>query len=170
VQAANPRFTDRFIEKWPRPPEIASGVTLAFRVVTPWSAVTNAIEGSNVTGVIWLPNAPEPMATEIDVFLVRSTTAISDWPGKRSVGTSLIGSIPLESGETMWAVYWPVAMPDLSKASKGIGRFYKGMSKKDLQSVGLRALVFGTEPDGSRVIYDVAVKGETASQPTEASD
>lgn len=54
-------------------------------------------------------------------------------------------------------------MPDLGKASKGIGRFYKGASEKDLEGEGLRALVFGTEPDGSRVMYDCAVEGRTAS-------
>lgn len=169
VQGTIPKSTDRFVEKWPRPTEIAPGITLAFRIITPWSAVTNAIEGSNVAGVIWLPNAPEPKATEIDVFLVKPTTPVSGWPGKRSVGTSLIGSIPLESGETVWAVYWVVAIPDLSKASKGIGRFYKGASEKDLEGEGLRALVFGTEPDGSRVIYDCAVEGRTANKQMQAT-
>src|SRR5437879_3904528 len=28
---------DRFVEKWPRPSVIAPGLTLAFRIVTPWS-------------------------------------------------------------------------------------------------------------------------------------
>ena len=90
--------------------------------------------------------------------------AVSGWPGKRSVGTSLIGSIPLENGETIWAVHWVVAMPDLSKAGKGIGQFYKGAGNKDLEAEGLRALVFGMEPDGSRVMYDFAVKGKTAGK------
>lgn len=163
VKGTIPKFTDRFMEKWPRPSEIAPGITLAFRIVTPWSAVTNAIEGSNVKGVIWLPNAPEPQATEIDIFLVKPTTPVTGWPGKRSMGTSLIGSIPLESGETVWAVYWVVVMPDLTTAAKGTGRFYKGKSKKDLEGKGLRALVFGTEPDGSRVMYDCAVQGRLAN-------
>lgn len=163
VKDAISKFTDRFIEKWPRPSEIAPGVTLAFRIVTPWSAVTNEIEASNVKGVIWLPNAPESKATEIDIFLVKPTTPVSGWPGKRSVGTSLIGSIPLESGETVWAVYWTVAMPDLTSATKGTGRFYKGKNRKDLEGKGLRALVFGTEPDGSRVMYDCAVQSRRAN-------
>src|SRR5688572_7046290 len=49
VQGTNPKFIDRFIEKWPRPPEMVPGVTLAFRIVTPWSAVKSTIEGSNVS-------------------------------------------------------------------------------------------------------------------------
>jgi hypothetical protein len=166
VEGAIPKFADRFIEKWPRPPEIAPGITLAFRIVTPWSAVTHPIQESDLTGIIWLPNAPEPKATEIDVFLVKPTTPVSGWPGKRSVGTSLIGSIPLESGETAWAVYWVVPMPDLSKVSKGVGQFYKGASEKDLEGQGLRAIVYGAEPDGSRVVYDCAVEGRAANKGT----
>jgi hypothetical protein len=63
----------------------------------------------------------------------------------------------------VWAVYWTVAMPDLTPATKGTGRFYKGKSKKDLEGKELRALVFGTEPDGSRVMYDCAVQGRMAN-------
>ena len=162
VKGTSPTHKDRYIEKWPRPPEILSGFTLAFRIVTPWSAVTKAIEGSKVKGVIWLSNAPETKATEIDILISKPTTPVSGWPGKQSMGTSLVGSISLENGETVWAVYWVVAMPDLTSLGKGRWRFYKGRSKKDLEEEWLRALVFGTEPDGSRVIYDCAVRGKTA--------
>jgi len=158
VEGVIPKCTDRFMDKWPRPSEIAPGVTLAFRIVTPWTGVTNAIEGASTTGVIWLPNAPEPKATEIDILLVKPTTPVSGWPGKQSMGTSLIGSIPLESGETVWAVYWMVDMPDLTKAAKGTGHFFKGKNEKDVEREGLRALVVGTESDGSRVMYDCAVQ------------
>ena len=87
--------------------------------------MTNEIEASNGKGVIWLPNVPESKATELDIFLVKPKTLVSGWPGKRFIGTSLIGAIPLESGETVWAVYWMVAMPDLTSATKGMGRFTK---------------------------------------------
>jgi hypothetical protein len=169
VEGVIPKFTGRFIEKWPRPSEIAPGVTLAFRIVTPWSAVKNPIVGSDTTDVTWLPNAPERRATEVDILLVKPTTPVVGWPGMRSMGTSLIGSIHLESGETVWAVYWMVAMPNLANVTKGIGRFYKGKSKRDLKGEGLRALVFGTEPDGSRVMYDCAVQGRTADKQMQAT-
>lgn len=169
VRGAIPKFEDRFIEKWPRPSEIAPGITLAFRIVTPWSAVTNVLEESNSQRVIWLPNAPEPKATEIDILMTQPTTPVTGWPGKRSMGTSLIGSIPLENGETVWAVYWVVDTPDFTSLGKGTGRFYKGRSEKDLNLEGLRALVFGTEPDGSRVMYDCAVQGRTANKQMQAT-
>jgi len=164
VKGAIPRFKDRFMEKWPRPPDFAPGIAIAFRIVTPWSAITNAIEESKVKGVIWLPNAPESKATEIDILITKATTAGAGWPGKRSMGTSLIGSIPLENGEMVWAVYWVVGMPDFKNLGKGTGHFYKGRSEKDVEKEGLRALVFGVEPDGSRVIYDCTLERRQATQ------
>jgi hypothetical protein len=170
VKGAIPKFQDRYIEKWPRPSELAPGITLAFRIVTPWSAVTKPIEGCNVKGVTWLPNAPEQKATEIDILFTKPTTRVNGWPGKRSMRTSLIGSIPLENGETVWAVHWVVDMPDFTKLGKGSGRFFKGRSGKDLESKGLGVLVFGTEPDGSRVTYDCAVQGITANKQIQATE
>jgi len=73
------------------------------------------------------------------------------------MGTKPVGSYKLSIEETVWVVYWVIDSPDLSAANKGIGRFYKGRGKKDLEPGNLRALVFGEEPDGSRVIYDCAV-------------
>jgi hypothetical protein len=49
-------------------------------------------------------------------------------------------------------------MPDMAKAPAGIGHSYKGKSEKDLEDGVLRALVFGDEQDGSRVICDCAVQ------------
>jgi hypothetical protein len=159
VQGAIPTQSDRFLEKWPRPTTIAPGVTLAFRIVTPHSAVTSRIsqEDQNIT---WIPNCSPPRATEIDIMIVAPTTPVIGWPGKNKMGTKLIGSYPLTNGESVWAVYWVVDMPDLSPATKGVGKFYKGQSEEDLKSDELRAMVFGSEPDGSRVMYDCAVMGK----------
>lgn len=157
VEGAITKQKDRFLEKWPRPKDIAPGITLAFRIVTPWSSTTSPIEESKTKNVIWLPNAPKPKSTEIDVIFTKPTVSVPDWPGSRSMGTELIGSILLENKETVWAVYWIIDTPDFSPLEKGTGGFYKGKSRKDLESDSIRALVFGTEPDGSRTMYDCAV-------------
>jgi len=150
---------DRFLERWPRPRLIAPGVTLAFRIVTPYSAVTIPISDSD-KNITWLPNCPPQRATEIDVFIVSSMTPVSGWPGKNKMKTNPVGSYRLANGESVWVVYWVVDMPDLSSATKGVGRFYKGGSEEDLKSDNLRAIVFGKEPDGSRVMYDCVVMGK----------
>jgi hypothetical protein len=158
VQGIAPHWQDRFIQKWPRPAEMAPGVTLAFRIVTPFSALTESSRVRDDPAVIWLPNAPEGKATEIDILLVKPTTLTAEWPGRRSMGTSLIGSLPLSNGDTVWAVYWVIDMPNISGLSEGAWRFFKGVGKEDLQGGNLRALVLSDAPDGSRVIYDCAVK------------
>ena len=73
------------------------------------------------------------------------------------MGTSPVGSLRLGVGETAWVVYWVIELPKSPSLPKGGGRFYKGRSRADLQGANLRALAFGQEPDGSRVIYDFAV-------------
>lgn len=148
--------SDRFIDKWSRPENIAEGVTLALRIVTPSSSVTSPI-GKTKSSIIWILNAPKPKATEIDIFMTAQTTPVTGWPGKRSMGTSLIGSLQLENGETIWLVYKVIDMPDLS-AIKGKPRFYRGMGPKDLEGGNLRISVYGHEKDGSRVIYDCVVQ------------
>ncbi len=164
VEGAIPKFKDRFIGKWPRPPEIAEGITLAFRIVTPYSAITIPLTTGKYKGIKWLLNAPASKATEIDILITKTTVSLTGWPGKSSMGTSLIDSFKLNNGDTVWAVYWIIDMPDLSKVASRSGHFYKGKTREDLQSDGLRALVFGTEQDGSRVIYDCAVQRTSASK------
>lgn len=170
VKGAIPKFKDRYIENWPRPAEFASGMTLAFRIRTPWSAVTTPIVDSNIKRVIWLPNAPELRATEIDILITKPTIPVTGWPGEQSLSTLLIGSIPLENGETVWAVHRVIDMPDLSSLGKGTGWFCKGRSEKDLESEGLRDLVHDTAPDGSRIMHDCAIqrrKPKKQIQPTQ---
>ncbi|MGA2490691.1 MAG: hypothetical protein ABSF99_10995 [Anaerolineales bacterium] len=159
VQGIVPSQKDRFMDKWSRPKPIATGVTLAYRIVTPYSAVTSRIinPGKNIS---WIPNCPPPRATEIDIILISPMTPLTGWPGKNKTGTQLIGSYDLLSGESVWAVYWVIDMPNLSPATKGVGGFYRGRSKEDLKTSNLRAFVFGSVPDGSRVIYDCTVIGK----------
>lgn len=164
VEGIIPKFKDRFIEKWPRPNEIAFGVTLAFRIVTPSLALKSSKNHGKYAKVKWIENAPSSKATEIDIIITKPEVNVSGWPGKQTMGTSLIGSFKLENKETVWAVSWIVDMPDLSKLDKGVGKFFRGKSKKDLERDGLRILIFGTEADGSRVIYDCAVQSKTANK------
>lgn len=163
VKCTASKIEDRFIEKWPRPADIAPGIILAYRIVTPYSSITSSTQdGGKYKNVKWLPNALESKATEIDILISKTETSINGWPGKNSMGTSLIGSFPLESGEIVWAVYWVIDMPDMSKCENGTLHFFNGKNKKDLKSNSLRALVFGAEPDGSRVIYDCTVENKNS--------
>lgn len=166
VAGAIAQQSDRFMEKWPRPKHISDGVTLAYRIVTPYSAVTSPISDSEAQ-IICIPNAPEPKATEIDIIITALTTSVTGWPGKRSLGTSLVGSFQRENGQIVWAVHWVIDMPDLSSSTKGNLEFYKGRGPEDMESDNMRALVFGKEKDGSRVIYDCAVQRRATNNSVE---
>lgn len=162
VEGSVPSLTSRFVEKWPQPPEIAEGVTLAFRIVTPETAVSSNSKVKNPNKVIWVAPPSKAKAIEIYILITAPHAKIPDWPGKDSVGTELIGSFQLNNGNTVWAVSKIIDCPDFSKIGKGTGHFFKGKSKVDLkESDNLKALAFGDNQDGSKVIYDVTVKTGT---------
>jgi hypothetical protein len=147
----------KYIEIWPRPKPIADGVTLAFRIVTPHSATTTPV-GQTSKDVFWIPNCSEGSATEIDIIISPATNDAQNWPGKNRMGTKLIGSYNLPSKETVWVVYWEIALPDLSSFSGKAFNFFKGKSKIDLVGANLKAILFGDEQDGSRTLFDCSVE------------
>jgi len=155
LDAIGDRPQGRFINKWPRPKEIAPGLTLAFRIVTPYSAVSTPIASLN-KNIFWIPAPSEGQAVEIDIFIASPHALVSSWPGKNSMNTKLVGSISLESGYNIWIVYMVIALPSF-KSTQGTARYFKGRSKEDLKGKELRAIAFKHEEDGSRTILDCAV-------------
>lgn len=149
------RPESRFIDRWLCPQEIAQGVTLAFRVVVPcFSATREDVEAEE--DVIWVPSAPEKHAIQFAIVLTSPTCVVSDWPGKRSMNTQLVGSFILSSKETVWVVYSTVPFqPSMPKTGKAC--FFKGVDPAVFNSPTLRAVFFGEEPDGSRVMYDFPI-------------
>ena len=66
--------------------------------------------------------------------------------------------MPLENGETVWAVYLFVDIPESLGLGKGTFSFFKGKNEKDMNGEDLGGLGWAIEPDGSRVFYDFAVQ------------
>lgn len=153
----------REIEKWPRPAEIAPGITLAYRLVIPESALT--IQGTpdySDKDIVWLPAPPKGMAVEISFLLTTSDRVVSDWPGKRSMNTELIGTLLLENAETLWLVHRVTPVPQLSDL-KGQPTWFNPYDNDKLPTEGLRAIVFGTADDGSKFLFETAVVRSTAT-------
>jgi hypothetical protein len=150
----------RFIDKWGMPQELVPGLTLAQRIVTPASAVTVPYSNADFPGIVWIPNAPKDKATEIDM-LVSSSSFVpnEEWPGQSSMHTHLVGLLQLDSGTKVWVVHRDTAMPKQAPmTTQAAPQFFHRKSASDLAGGPLRALVFGDEPDGSRVIYDLAAE------------
>jgi hypothetical protein len=147
----------RFLDKWCAPPPIAPGVRLAFRIVTPRSSVCTPYKEAHA--IVQVPKPVEGKAIEFGVLIVDPTTQVSNWPGKNKMCTSLVGSYTLPSERTVWVVYREIPIPVLPRQT-GRVTFFSGMKPEDLKGQRLKALVFGDEPDGSRVIYDCLVMHE----------
>lgn len=49
-------------------------------------------------------------------------------------------------------------MPPFPPSSDVTPKFYRGKNKDDLHGENIRMIVFGNDKDGSRVMYDYAVK------------
>jgi hypothetical protein len=128
------RPASRFSERWPRPHEIAPGITLAFRIVVPWFSAT--VRDEEKEDIFWVPSAAEGYAIEFTVFITSSGCIVTNWPGKKSMNSKFVGSIPLFSGETIWVVHTttPIQIPE---PMQGKGCFFKGVDSSALESSGL---------------------------------
>jgi hypothetical protein len=149
----NPR--GRFLDKWNCPADIHSGLTLALRIVTPYSAVNvpNSISDEKIK---WIQITSNLEAIEIDIFIALKDVLVSSWPGKNAMKTKLVGSLLTTNGEKVWIVYRAIELPAF-KAATGKPRYFKGMNYDSLKGDGIRALAFKPEKDGSRTIFDASV-------------
>jgi hypothetical protein len=159
VQDHIPCAKNRFLDTWHRPPDIAPGLTLAARIITPAAAVSRSISDKAGSKIFWIPMAPIGKAVEVFVMLTKTPLEPGQWPGSRSMQSSLIGSLPLHNGETVWAVHAHCDAPDFSSIPSIAGQLMRGKGRADLHGDGIRGLLFADNLDGSKAIYDLAVDG-----------
>lgn len=96
---------DRAVKKWSRPPEFFPGLTHAFAIIIPCSEVVYPAHGRPTEGqVLWRPVPAAGHVTEFDVLVSTPACVVTDWPGKRSMGTHLVGKLQFEAGDTVWIV------------------------------------------------------------------
>jgi hypothetical protein len=148
----------RFIDSWDRPADLVQGVTLAYRIITLASSVNLPVIPSAIGKgpISWYPPPDHPLGVETNVVFTAPGVPVSGWPGKRSMGTSLLGSFTVRNGTNVWVVARACEVPPL-KVPGGQLRRLDGADPMDLTKPGMRAMMFGMEPDGSRVFYDVVI-------------
>lgn len=152
----NDEWPSRFTAKWSRPSELTMGVTLAMRVVTPAASVNLPRTGRD-SDVLWRPPAGHPRATEFVVVITSPEATVSSWPGRRSMGTDLVGKFSLCNGETVWIVAHETDMPRLRLPENCRARYFGGRTEADLAGPWLRGIVQVAQSDGSRALFDVVV-------------
>lgn len=150
---------NQVIDEWPRPLEIGSGMTLAFRILTPAGAVTTPLNGS-AKKTHWIRAPMSGEVIETCIIITSPTTKIRDWPGKNAMNSNLVGFISLNDRGKVWVVYRGIKMPELKEfPTKTTVRFFQGHSVKKLEkSKNLRMHVFGRMEDGSRAIIEFGCK------------
>jgi hypothetical protein len=146
-----------YVARWSRPTPMALGVTLAFRIVTPWSSVM-VERAKDVPGMVSVPAPGEKRATEFLIVLVDAGTPVGEWPGKNT-GHQLVGSYGLPSSTTVWIVWREIPMPQLPTL-RGTPEYFRGTSLDDLKDGLVGLLLFGDHQDGSRIIYDCVARYE----------
>lgn len=146
----------RFIGKWNRPAPLVEGLTLACRVHIPWYAATIQTVSLDKK-VSWIKAAQQGYSIEVVVFLSDVGALGSDWPGRRSMNTSFIGSIELDGGGHVWLVYHSVPLIEPNLPSATATNFFKGAGEEDLFEEGVRAVVWGDSADGSVIFFEAPV-------------
>lgn len=114
VKDVIPWIKERAFQKWHRPESRPPGFTVALRITTPSFGINNLKKGHETERITAIPNAPDGMATEIAIVFTTPLVRGEGYPGQSANSTSLIGKLSLPSGETVWAVYRAVVMPDFS--------------------------------------------------------
>jgi len=146
----------RFMDQWRRPESIAPEITLALRIVTPWSSVITPVTSSRRLVTVSPP--AEGHATEVILFLLGPHVSHEGWPGRDSMKTQLVGSFPLQRGGHVSVVSWEIPMPTIPPL-QARPRFFRGTSMDELRAAeGLHMLAFGDHEDGSKIIYDCVVR------------
>jgi len=154
--ADHPKQADPYIERWPRPPEIGPGVTLAYRILVPTSAVNIPISDSLPDSTIRILAAPKGKAVEIAVIITAPNTIITDWPTRGSMNTELVGKLNLENAGTVWVVHRTDDVPPLP-AVTGNATWFKSGRKVSMSEDNIRGIIFGSHEDGSRFMIECAV-------------
>lgn len=105
---------------------------------------------------IWLPGAPEGLATEVGIFRLNVQTLPNSWPGKRE-GANLVGWLPL-GGVGQICIVWRFStfqMPPTTKNTVTHGLF-KGRTEEELLESN-RAVIFGTTDTGAFSLIETTV-------------
>lgn len=153
----HPKHSNPYIERWPEPSAISSGVTLAYRVLVPSSGVTIPITGDLPHSINWIPAAPKGKATEVLIILTKKCTKVTGWPTATGMRTQLVGQMDLDNDDKVWVVHHMVDVPNLQLPA-GTPSWFKGRTKDDLSHGSFRAVLFGNCDDGSRFMVDCAVE------------
>ena len=135
---------------WPQPSRISGGCVLLFRILTPATSVTPPPVRGKHRHVAWIPKAPPEKSVETAIFVTSPAAGMPAWPTRDLAGRALLGSLELVTGDRVSVLYRTVGNPDIAAHQRGLLPVTASANHP-------RSLAIGFAPDGSRLIYDLAV-------------
>lgn len=151
------QLESRHTQRWQRPLEISPSLTLVFRIIIPASELRSwPTEIPKNKPITWIESPPQDTAIEFDIFLSNPDLVVSTWPGANAMKTKLLVRNPLPNGEIFWIVYRMETETQAIEARIENARSRLSIKSDELDSQGLRMILFTTEADGSRSLIEAA--------------
>ena len=152
----NQPVTDEYIERWERPSESRPRITVAIRIHTPLGALQKP-KRRDRKALLTVPPPPEMgMATELVILFVAPNTEFV------SKNNQVVGIIQLCNGEQVIIIYAhvPVKKPNnlLDGEKVQVPDFTQRVRLRDLFTANFGIVLIGSASDGSRMLWDMAVK------------
>ena len=129
---------------------------MACRVHTPWYAVTVPVPSLD-DSVAWIQAAPRGQSIEVALFLSNAGMPVTDWPGRNSMNTHLVGALDLDNGDRVWAVHHAIPLAEPRLPPTVAPRYFKGAGDQDLLEGGKRMIVCADYVDGSVAFFEAPV-------------
>lgn len=153
----SPLTSNRFVDKWLKPPEIDAGCTLALRIIIPEDAITIPISDKDPHSTVWITAPPAGQAIEFALLFTVPRSNVSGWPGHNSMETQLLGSFQIENDYRLWIVYYTIDKPVMDP-KRGTLTHFKSGKGVDQQNRKYRAIIFSQAKDGSRILFECNVE------------
>ena len=150
-------LNNRVINKWHQPDEIGKGITLAYRIIIPSSAVDLPMVQEEHPNIHWIPAPPAHRAIEIAILFAKADALVTGWPARSSMRTGLIGHMVLANNATVWLVHRVVEIPQFGPVEWKVTPFQAGKNA-DLGQSPIHTILFVTAHDGSQYLMECATK------------
>jgi len=174
------------VEKWDRPPELASGVTKAFEIIVPASEITTpnhpgaeaafrkAFSGRKI---FWIDSPSQGREIHFMVVFTApevtdTTLPLSGWPARDSLGSRLIAYKELTNSQTVWLVAYETSTSEENQQL--VTEWKQTILSAFIEKLGRGAYAEVLEPkmylygrnnqDGTRFYVDVSGENVTLSR------
>jgi hypothetical protein len=160
----------RHLDIFPRPGELAPGVTLALRIWIPESELRKTPVEPTHKSLVWVPAAPQGHVTDIQIFITAPSATVSNWPGKNSMKTELVGKFKTTDDDTVWVVHrsdpassdFVAELARVKAVDRSGAKRLDSSEPIDPDTPNLRAIAPTDDSTGNKVLVELAMSNDAA--------